>query len=99
MASVTMLHAELLADLGHDLQAFFAESLEGVGRGARLVGAAAEELRAGRGDALGHGERLLAAFDRTRPGDDGEVVAADGRVGAGERMTVFSAFTSRLTSL
>ena len=60
------------------------EALKGVRRGAGLVGAAAEELRAGSGDLFGDGEGLLAALDGAGPGDDGQVAAADGGIGAGE---------------
>ena len=70
--------AEAVADLGHDLQPFFAQTLERIGRGARLVGASAEELGSGAGDALGNGEGLVAALDGAGAGDDGEVGAADG---------------------
>ena len=76
--------AEAVADLGHDAQRFEAQALKGVGRGAGLVGAAAEELRAGGGDLLGDGEGLFAAFDGAGAGDDGQVAAADGGVGSGE---------------
>ncbi len=84
MASVMMRRPKLVADLGHDLERLDAEALECVGRGAGLVGAAAEELRAGGGDLLGDGEGLLAALDGAGAGDDGEVASADGGVGAGE---------------
>ena len=91
--------AEAVADLGQNLQAVFRQSLERVGRSARLVGAAAEEARAGAGDVLGGGEGLLAALDGARAGHDGNFVAADGRVELGKRTTVSSSFRSRLTSL
>jgi hypothetical protein len=74
--------AKLIADLGHDLQGFDAQALERVRRGTRLVGAAAEELRAGGRDLFGNGECLLARFNGARTGDDGEVAAADLRVGS-----------------
>ena len=48
-----------------------------VGRGARLVGAAAQHLRAGRLDRPGRGQRLLLDLDRAGPGDDRHLVAAD----------------------
>ena len=66
------------------LQRFQAQALKGVRRGAGLVSAAAEELRAGRGHLLGDGEGLFAAFDGAGPGDDGQVAAADGGVGSGK---------------
>ena len=50
MASVMILMPELVANLGHDLQPVFAQALKRVGRSTRLVGASAEELRAGARD-------------------------------------------------
>ena len=64
--------AEFVPDFGHDLQRFKAQALECIGRSARLVSAAAEELRAGCGHLLGDSERLLAALDRAGAGDDGQ---------------------------
>jgi hypothetical protein len=61
--------AEAVANLGHDASGFDAEALKRVGRCAGLVCAAAEELRAGRGNLLGDGEGLFAAFDGAGPGD------------------------------
>ena len=98
-ASVTMQQAEALANLGQNLQALHAQALERVGRGARLVGAAAEELRAGRGHLFRDGEGLVAALDGAGPGDDGNFVAADGRVGVGEAHDGVVFLHSRLTSL
>ena len=68
---------ELLADARQNLQPLLAQSLERVGRGARLVGAAAEELAAGVLDALGDGARLVERLDRARTADDDDAVAAD----------------------
>ena len=65
-------------------KALLAETLEGIGRGARLVGAAAKELRAGAEDLLGHGHGLLAIFDGAGSGDDGESGSAEGGVRARE---------------
>ena len=63
--------------LGEQPQALLAEPLEGVGGGARLVGAAAQQRRAGVAhDARGL-HRLLARLDRAGPGDHREVLAAD----------------------
>ena len=76
--------SEFIPDFGHDPQRFKAEALECVRRCARLVGAAAEELRAGGRYLLGDGEGLFAAFDRARTGDNGQRAAADGGIGAGE---------------
>ena len=53
------------------------EPLEGVRRGARLVGAAAQHVRAGGLDDVGGLEQLVARLDGARAGDQGEVVAAD----------------------
>ena len=53
--------AEAVANLGHDAQRFKAQALKRVGRGAGLVCAAAEELRAGSGDLFGDGEGLFAS--------------------------------------
>ena len=99
MASVMMRSPKLFADFGHDFQGFDAEALECVGRGARLVGAAAEELRAGAATrsamakacsrlSMEHGPATMA---RSRP----PMVASV----PGKRMTVSSSFTSRLASL
>ena len=66
---------EPLANLGHDLQCFDAQPLERIGRGARLVCAAAEKLRAGCGNLLGDREGLFAALDGAWPGDDRQVSA------------------------
>ncbi len=56
--------------------------MKGVRRGARLVGAAAEKLRAGRGHLFGDGKSLFAALDGAGAGDDGQVAPADGGVGS-----------------
>ena len=63
--------------LGEQPQPLLAEPLEGVRARARLVGAAAEHRRAGAADDVGGGEQLVARLDGARPGDEGEVVAAD----------------------
>ena len=69
--------ARLGLGLGEQPQALLAEPLEGVGGGARLVGAAAQQRRARVAhDARGL-ERLLARLDRAGPGDQREVLAAD----------------------
>ncbi len=67
-----------------NLEAVFGETLERIRRGARLVGAAAEEARAGASNVLGGSEGLVAALDGARAGHDGNLVAADGGVGIGE---------------
>src|ERR1019366_6420046 len=52
---------------------------------AGLIGAAAEELRAGGGHIFGNGEGLIAALYGTRPGYHGKVAASDGGVRANSR--------------
>ena len=69
--------AEAFADLREDFQAGEAEALEGVRRGAWLVGASAEEMNAGGLEALGDGEALVRSFDGTGTGNQGDVRAAD----------------------
>ena len=68
---------EVFADVGEDLEAVKTEALEGVRRGARLVGSAAEEVDAGGLELLGDGEALLFGFDGARTSNDGEMRAAD----------------------
>src|SRR4029077_4954867 len=70
--------SEAVADFGHDLQTFFAQSLKRIRRGAGLVGSAAKELRSGTGYALGSSESLIASLDTAGTGDDGEVGTSDG---------------------
>src|SRR5262249_3009132 len=65
------------AGLGEQLEALLLESLEAVGAGARLVGAAAQAAAARLADEVGDLEDLLAALDRAGPGDDTELSAAD----------------------
>jgi hypothetical protein len=50
---------------------------KGVRRGARFEGAAAQGVRPGFADGLRGFEQLFAAFDRARPGDDQDFVAAN----------------------
>ena len=88
-------------DLGEDLQAGDAQALEGVRRGARLVGAAAQDRGAG---GLGHLrglERLVPGLDGARPGDEGEGVGADRHLVAGlpTQTVERSGWCWRLTSL
>ena len=56
---------------------FSAEALEGVGRGARLEGAAAQHRGAGRFGGHGGREDLVRRLHRAGAGDEGEVAAAD----------------------
>jgi hypothetical protein len=67
--------AEMFADVGEDLQALKAKTLEGVGRSARLVGTATEKVNAGGLELLGDGEALLFGFDSAGAGDDGKMRA------------------------
>ena len=53
------------------------QPLEGVGRGARLERAAAQQVRARLFDGLRHGDDLLLAFHGARPRDHAEITAAD----------------------
>nr|WP_297807183.1 hypothetical protein [Tepidiforma sp.] len=58
-------------------EAFFAEAAEGVGGGAGLEGAAAEDVGAGGFDGAGGIEDVLFVFDGAGAGHDGELGAAD----------------------
>ena len=69
-----------LAHIGQNLQTFFAETLKSIWRRARLKRTAAKEARARTTHRLGDGERLRAALNRTRAGDDRQLFAADGRI-------------------
>ena len=69
--------AGLRLRLGEQAQPLLPEALEAVGRGARLVGAAAEQARAAGRHEPGRGQRLVARLDGARPGDQAEVLAAD----------------------
>jgi hypothetical protein len=69
--------ARLGLGLGEQPQPLLAQPLEGVGRGARLVGAAAQQGCAGIAHHACGLERLLARLDRARARDQGEVLPAD----------------------
>jgi len=75
--------AVVAADLVKDFQAGEAESLEGVGRSARLEGAAAEEADTGGLELFGDSEALLFGFNGAGAGGDGEMRAADEDVSRG----------------
>ena len=77
MTSVTIGRPVCGLGLGQQPQALLAQALEGVGRGARLVGAAAEHRGPGGRHRVGGVQRLLARLDGARAGDHREVVAAD----------------------
>jgi hypothetical protein len=69
---------DLVAHIGKDLQPTLAQALEGVGRGARLERAAAQQRGAG---GLGHPRRrmcLVRRLDGARPGDQRHGLRADG---------------------
>jgi hypothetical protein len=68
----------LVPDLGEDAQTLLAEALEGVRRGAWLVGPAAQQRGSRRLRHLGRLESLLMGLDRARPGDEREGVRPDG---------------------
>ena len=67
-----------LARLVQELEPFLLEPLEGVGRGPRFEGPAAQDVRPAGLDALGHGQELRARLDGAGPGHDHELLAADG---------------------
>ncbi len=76
---------ELLANFSEDFQAGEPEALEGVGRGAWLVGATSEEMDARGMELLGHGYTLLFGFYRAGAGNHGDVLAADEDLTGGRR--------------
>src|SRR5205823_7458462 len=59
------------------LQSFFTQSLEAVGRAARLEGAAPDYFRACAGDDLGDLVDLVFVLDAARAGHDDNALAAD----------------------
>ena len=59
------------------LQTFLAESAEGVGRGARFEGAAAQHLGAGGGHGAGGRDHVLFVLDRAGPGHHDHGAVAD----------------------
>ena len=63
--------------LAQQLEAFNSHALEGIGRAARLEGAAAKNLGAGLRDLSGDLEDLLARLHRARSGHDHYFVAAN----------------------
>ncbi len=69
--------AEFLPRFHQQAQAFEAEALERVRTGAGLEGPGAEQLHACIRHIARDGEELLAAFHAARPGDEGEIAAAD----------------------
>jgi hypothetical protein len=75
MTSVTIFMGFL-----QQLQAVLAHALERVGRRARLVGPAAEDGHAHRGELLRGLEEHLPVLDRAGAGHDDDLIAADGDV-------------------
>ena len=71
------------ANFCENLEPFFAEALETVGRSAGLVGAAAEKPHSGFFEALGDRQALLFGFNGARAGDEGDVIAANNDVAGG----------------
>ncbi len=69
--------ARLLACFRQELQAAHAQALELVGRGAGLVSAAAEHVRARSRHGLRDLEQHLLALDRARPGDQDRPLPSD----------------------
>ncbi len=67
--------ARLFLGLVEDLEALEAQALEGVGRGARLEGPAAQHLGSGVTDGHGRPYRLLLGLDGARARDDDELLA------------------------
>ncbi len=76
-----------------------AESLKGVRRGARFIGAAAEKLRAGLRYALGDSNACSRLSTEHGPAIMARACAAKGRVRTREADDVLSGFVSRLTNL
>src|SRR5882724_10047181 len=69
--------AEFVSGFLHELQAFFAEALKGVGRGARLEGTGAQNFCASFADAFGDGVDLFVGFHRTGAGGDDYIRSAE----------------------
>ncbi len=70
--------SEAVTDFGHDLEAFFSQSLKRIRRGTGFVSAAAEELGSGTSDALGGFKCLIASLNAAGAGDNGQVGASNG---------------------
>ena len=84
IASVTMRRPKRSRISGHDARGLEAQALKGVRRGAGLVSAAAEELRAGRRRPARRWRRPVPTLDGAGTGDDGQIASADGSVGSGK---------------
>src|SRR5207249_12043971 len=68
--------AELVGGVAHQLEARFTHTLEGVRRGARLEGTAAQDFCACFGDTFRYGKDLFARFDPVRSRVNGHLRAA-----------------------
>ncbi len=66
-----------IADFAQDFEALLAHALIGVGTGAGLVRAAAQDIGARRLDGAGDDVEPVSAFDRAGPGDHRQMAAAD----------------------
>ncbi len=73
-------HPGFLSDLREDLQPFFPESLERIGRGARLEGPSPEQYRPAAAYLAGDFEGPLAVLDGAGAGDDHQSVPPDGDI-------------------
>ena len=91
------LQAGSLPSLRQQLQSFLFQALKIVGRGPRLVGPAAQNLGAGRLDAIGRRHELFPVLDRAGTGHDHELVSSDTETVHPD--TVRSCFNSLPTSL
>ena len=69
-------HVELALDLREDVEALFAQALEGIGARAGLERPTAENSGTMLFDLLGNDHALLFAFHRTRTGHNGEIALA-----------------------
>src|SRR4030065_708369 len=63
-------------DEGDDLQSLVVQSIEGIRRGARLEGTAADEVQPGMSNHAGRRRELLVAFYRAGAGDNREITTA-----------------------
>ncbi len=69
--------AGFVGSFAHELEARFAEALEGVRRSTGLESARAENFRSSLGDAVGNRKDLLPGFDGARAGGNDNFIAAD----------------------
>ena len=81
-------HAGALPHLAEYFQSLLAQPLEAVGRGARLVGAAAHDLDAHAGQPVGDLQGLRAALHRAGAGHERQIAPADGGVAHADHRVV-----------